>query len=559
VLHHPETPPLSSLVVFLLVLLVVFIGTFRAAWRWSSNGGRLPGGEGEHDPVGRGLAIAGTYMSAASVLGICGLTLFQGFDALIYAVGWIVGWPLFTCLFLDRIGRLGERGLVRLICCRFAQRRLRLLAAASAVASVTLYLAAQMVGAGTVIQRLFGLPYAAAVVVVGGLAIIYISFGGASGAHKLQVIKSGILLITVSLMAGFILLARDFSPQTLLSDAIAYHPAGEAILGPGLSGNDLLSTLSIGLALMLGMPVLPHLLIRVYADPELPRIRHAVWWATGFLGFFYLMTFIIGFGAIALVLDPADLHFLHIPPLPGSLEFDLRQVIGGTNLAALHAAEAIGGPLFAGFFAAIVIATILGVLAGLIHAAAAALVHDLGAALFNRLQQAEPIEARATRLAIVLVTLVSIELGILFENQNVAVLVGLAFAIAASSSFPVLFLSFYWPGMTGRGAVVGGCIGLICSVGLITAGPVIWCGVFGFAHPLIPLTNPALLSIGLAFLGIWLFSVTDSRSAEKARAMFETFRLRLETGIEIRPDFLDQQQKLLQKSGGRESSEGYKA
>jgi cation/acetate symporter len=271
---------------------------------------------------------------------------------------------------------------------------------------------------------------------------------------------------------------------------------------------------------MFGTAGLPHILMRFFTVPDAKQARRSVFYATGFIGYFYILTFIIGFGAITLLTtDPAFLD------RAGAL-------IGGNNMAAVHLANAVGGSLFLGFISAVAFATILAVVAGLTLAGASAVSHDLYASVFARGRATETQEVRVSRIATVVLGVVAIALGILFEQQNIAFMVGLAFAIAASCNFPILFLSMYWRKLTTWGAFIGGLLGLITAVVLVILSPTVWVTVLGYAAPIFPYKDPALFSMVVAFGGIWLFSLLDrSRTAREEEAAFEAQYIRAQTGI----------------------------
>ncbi len=386
---------------------------------------------------------------------------------------------------------------------------------------VALYLIAQMVGAGKLIELLFGLNYHVAVVLVGVLMVLYVLFGGMLATTWVQIIKAVLLLSGATFMAFMVMKHVSFDFNTLFTEAMAVHPKGEAIMSPGGLVKDPISALSLGFALMFGTAGLPHILMRFFTVSDAKEARKSVFYATGFMGYFYILTFIIGFGAILLVSTNPDFK-----DATGAL-------MGGNNMAAVHLADAVGGNLFLGFISAVAFATILAVVAGLTLAGASAVSHDLYANVLKGGKANEKDELRVSKITTVLLLgVVAIVLGILFEKQNIAFMVGLAFSIAASCNFPVLLLSMYWSKLTTRGAMIGGWLGLLTAVILMILGPTIWVQILGHANAIFPYEYPALFSMAVAFIGIWFFSITDkSAAADEERARFFPQFIRSQTGL----------------------------
>ncbi len=483
-----------------------------------------------------GLAIAGDYMSAASFLGISAQIFSDGYDGLIYSTGFLVGWPIILFLLAERLRNLGRFTFADVASFRFAQTPVRIFAAFSTLAVVIFYLIAQMVGAGQLIKLLFGLPYGYAVVIVGVLMTCYVLFGGMIATTWVQIIKAVLLLGCATFMALAVLWNFGFSPDALFARAVQVKtdlaaaagaaPAeaaerGRSIMGPGNFIKDPISAISFGMALMFGTAGLPHILMRFFTVPDAKAARKSVLWATGWIGYFYLLTFIIGFGAIVLVgTNPAFLD-----PVAGGLR-------GGGNMAAIHLADAIGGNLFLGFVCAVAFATILAVVAGLTLAGASAVSHDLYASVVRKGQATSEEELRVSRRTVFVLAIIAIFLGIIFEQQNVAFMVSLAFALAASGNFPVLLLSVLWPGCTTRGIVIGGTVGVVLALILTILSPAIWVSVFGNAEPIFPFSSPTIFSMPLAFFTIWLVSTLDrSGRAAVDRGGYLEQRVRSETGI----------------------------
>jgi cation/acetate symporter len=495
-----------------------------------------------------GLAIAGDYMSAASFLGISAAVMANGYDGLIYSIGFLVGWPIITFLMAERLRNLGKFTFADVAGYRFKQMPIRAFAATSTLIVVAFYLIAQMVGAGQLIKLLFGLEYWMAVVIVGALMMVYVLFGGMTATTWVQIIKACLLLAGASFMAFMVLLSFGFSPEAMFAKAVEIKTVlasadakviaeaaekgqdvaalaaakGNSIMGPGTFVKDPISAISFGMALMFGTAGLPHILMRFFTVPDAKEARKSVFWATTWIGYFYILTFIIGFGAICFVLTNPE--FLDAK---GALK-------GGGNMAAIHLANAVGGNVFLGFISAVAFATILAVVAGLTLSGASAVSHDLYATVFKNGNADSASELRVSRITTVCLGIVAVALGIAFEKQNIAFMVSLAFAIAASANFPVLFMSVLWKNCTTRGAVIGGFLGLFSSVALTIVSPSVWEAVLGNpkGSALFPYTSPCLFSMTIGFVGIWLFSILDtSQQAAKERVDFEAQKIRSETGI----------------------------
>ena len=507
-----------------IILFVAFVGFTLCITYWASKrsksaadfytaGGGITGFQ-------NGLAIAGDYMSAASFLGISALVFASGYDGLIYSIGFLVGWPIILFLIAERLRNLGKYTFADVASFRLKQTEIRTLSASGTLVVVAFYLIAQMVGAGKLIELLFGLDYHVAVILVGILMVCYVLFGGMLATTWVQIIKAVLLLSGASFMALMVMKHVNFDFGTLFSEAVKAHPKGEAIMSPGGLVKDPISAISLGLALMFGTAGLPHILMRFFTVSDAKEARKSVFYATGFIGYFYILTFIIGFGAILLVgTNP------QFKDAAGAL-------IGGNNMAAVHLADAVGGSLFLGFISAVAFATILAVVAGLTLSGASAVSHDLYASVIKKGKANEKDELRVSKITTLVLGVLAIGLGILFEKQNIAFMVGLAFSIAASCNFPVLILSMYWKKLTTRGAMIGGWLGLITAVVLMVLGPTIWVQILGNATPIYPYEYPALFSITVAFIGIWFFSITDkSTAADEERARFYPQFVRSQTGL----------------------------
>ena len=472
-----------------------------------------------------GLAIAGDYMSAASFLGISGMIYLNGFDGIIYAIGFLVGWPIILFLMAEKLRNLGKFNFTDIAAYRLDERRIRILAACGSLTVVTFYLIAQMVGAGKLIEVLFHIPYHYAVVIVGALMIIYVTFGGMLATTWVQIIKAVLLLGGVTIMALLVLATTgiNFSFANLAETAVNLHAKKDAILAPGSFVSDPIASISLGLALMLGTAGLPHILMRFFTVGNAKEARKSVVYATGFIGYFYLLIAVVGLGGIVYLMDP-NVNSAYLDAA--------GKLIGGNNMAAVHLAQATGGSIFLGFISAVAFATILAVVAGLALAASNSIAHDLYAIVIRKGQATDAEEMKVSKRTVIIIGIVAVLLGFAFENQNIAFMVGLAFAVAASANFPILILSIYWSKLTTRGAFIGGFIGLLTAVILVVLSKTVWVDIFGFKDAIFPWTHPALFSVSAAFIAIWFFSITDSSArAEEDKSGFEAQKIRGETGI----------------------------
>jgi len=512
---------IPAILMFLIFVLATLGITFWAAKRtktakdFYTAGGGITGFQ-------NGLAIAGDYMSAASFLGISGLVYLKGFDGLIYSIGFLVGWPIILFLIAEQLRNLGKYTFADVASYRLRQAPIRTLAAFGSIATVLLYLIAQMVGSGKLIQVLFGLPYEFAVILVGVMIIVLVTFGGMLATTWVQIIKAILLLSGASFLAIMIMSKMGFSFEVLFQNAIDVKGTN-TIMSPGGLVSDPISAISLGIALMLGTAGLPHVLMRFFTVHDAKEARKSVFYATGFIGYFYILTFIIGFGAIVLVSKN-----------PEYLDIAKGTLFGGNNMAAIHLSHAVGGDLFLGFISAVAFATILAVVSGLTLAGASAISHDLYATVFAKGKTNEITEMKVSKFSTVGLGILAIILGITFENQNIAFMVGLAFAIAASANFPILFLSMYWKKLTTRGAVIGGTLGLTTAIVLVILGPIVWGEILNddATKAIFPYKYPALFSVTVAFVSIWFFSIIDnSDSAKKEIEAYEDQFVRSQTGI----------------------------
>ncbi len=508
-----------AIIMFLVFILGTLGITYWAAQKTKSASDFYTAGGGISG-FQNGLAIAGDYMSAAAFLGVSGLIYLKGYDGVIYAVSFLVGWPIILFFMAEKLRNLGKFTFADIAAYRLGQKEIRTLAAFGSLSVVVLYLIAQMVGAGKLIQVLFGMEYEFAVLLVGVMMIIYVTFGGMLATTWVQIIKACLLLSGVSFMAILVLYNFDFSFESLFKNAVENHKAGESILAPGGFISDPVSAISLGMALMLGTAGLPHVLMRFFTVGNAKEARKSVVYATGFVGYFWIIITVVGFGAIAF-LNSAD----------GAQYFVDGKLFGGNNMASIHLSHMLGGNAFLGFISAVAFATILAVVSGLTLAGASAISHDIYANVINPNATDEKI-VKISKITVVIVGIVGVVLGIAFESQNIAYMVGLAFGIAASANFPILFLSIYWRGLTTRGAFIGGFIGLITAVTLVIVGPIVWVQILGNAEALFPYKHPALFSVTIAFVAIWFFSKTDnSQRGKDEKEMFRAQNVRANTGI----------------------------
>lgn len=525
-----------------IIMFVIFVAFTLVITKWAAKqttsttdfytaGGGISGFQ-------NGLAIAGDYMSAASFLGISALVFSSGFDGLLYSLGFMVGWPIVLFLVAERLRNLGKFNLSDVVSFRLAEKPVRTLAAVSSLVVVAFYLIAQMVGAGQLIKLLFGLNYNIAVVIVGLLMMAYVIFGGMLATTWVQIIKAVMLLSGATFMAFMVMKGVGFSFSEMFEQSIQIfskvHDVSLAeagnIMGPGKLAANPLDAISLGLALMFGTAGLPHILMRFFTVKDAKEARKSVVVATGFIGYFYLLTFIIGFGAILYVSNNPQFLDVAKMAMTGKLE-----LVGGNNMAAVHLSDALGGDLFMGFISAVAFATILAVVAGLTLSGASAISHDLYANVFRKGRTTPESELRMSKIATLGLAIFAMILGILFEKQNVAFMVGLAFSVAACANFPVLVLSMFWKGLTTRGAVIGGVVGLALAVLLIVLSKAVWVDTLGISDtPINPFNGPAIFAMPLSFFCCWLFSVTDnSARAQAERKAFDAQYVRSQTGIGI--------------------------
>ncbi|MDR2165204.1 MAG: cation acetate symporter [Zoogloeaceae bacterium] len=469
-----------------------------------------------------GLAIAGSYFSGASFLGVSALIVTHGYDGMVYAIGFLAGWPIMTLLLAERLRNLGKFTLGDVLAYRLKSTPIRVFAAIGSLVVTLLYLMAQMVGVGQLIRLLFGFEYWMGVAIVGAMMMLYVRLGGIFATTWLTIVKSVLLLVGATVLALAAIWKFGFGLETLSSGTKTLHTAvgrGNP-LAPGSLLSDPVSLVSVSLALMCGLAGLPHVLIRFFTAPNPREARMSAFWATAWSGWFYLLSIAIGFGAIGFILgDPV---FRSV----------WRNYEGGDNMASLYLAHAAGGGLFMGTIAAIAFLTILAVMGGLVLAGAASVSHDLYAIVRKKGKPDPARERRISHLAALGLGAAAVALGLATERLNMAILVSLAFSIAASAHFPVLILSLFWKRCTTRGALVGGYAGLLSAMTLTLLSEPVWVGMLRQEAALFPYASPALFSIPAALLGVWLFSVTDkSARAREDRDNFDAQQIRAETGV----------------------------
>ncbi len=503
------TPTASAILFFFLIVAITLAITWWAAKRTRSTREFYAAGRSV-SAFQNGLALAGDYMSAASFLGIAGLVSLKGYDGMIYATGWLVGWPALMFLIAEPLRNLGKYTFADVVAFRLRQTPVRIASAVGGILTVLLYTIAQMVGAGNLIKLMFGIPYEAAVMIVGAVMLAYVLFGGMIATTWVQIVKAVLLLVGVSILTLLVLARFGFSPGSLY--AAVSTQLGQQALEPGGLVTSPIDAVSLGLALMFGLLGLPHILMRFYTVPDARAARKSVLYATGFIGYFYIIIPIVGFGASVLV---------------------GREVISGIdkggNMAAPLLAEALGGTFFLGFIAAVAFATILAVVAGLTLAGASALSHDIYVNVLKHGQATESEQVRVAKISTVVFGILAVLLGVLFKGQNVAFMVGLAFAVACSANFPALLLSIVWKRFTTAGAVASILTGAFLSVFLIVISPTVWVDVLGKETALFPLKNPAIVSMTASFLVGFVVSLM--RREARAEAMFEEEKLRTYLGV----------------------------
>lgn len=515
---------MTTIIFFLAVIIGTMAITYSAAKQTGTTrefyaaGNRLTG-------LQNGIAIAGDYMSAASFLGIAGTIALYGFDGFVYAIGFFVSYLIILFIIAEPLHNLGRYTLADAIAVRFGSLWLRGVVAFTTLSITIFYMLAQLVGAGALIHYLLGVDYSKAVLVVGSLMTFYVVFGGMVATSWVQIIKA-ILLLTGTLILSLIVFSRfHWNPSAMFEHVSMITPLKEQFLQPGNHLNEPLETISLHLALILGTAGLPHIISRLFTVKDAVTTRYSIYTATWVIGAFYLMTIFLGFGASAFVGYEA-----------------LQRVGFGGNLTVTLLANELGGEFLMAYIAAVAFATILAVVTGLVLSASSAFAHDVYSHLIRKGMASEREQVRVAKFSSVAVGLISIWLAIGAEKMNVAILVGLTFAVAASSNLPLLLCTLYWRRFTVEGAIAGVLTGLISSVVLVVTGPAVMDPEHGLIlhTPIFPLTNPGLVSIPLGFLGAWIGTIC-SRPRPDADAQYERVIFQALTGI--RPGMASKMEK----------------
>ncbi|MBM6591097.1 cation acetate symporter [Brevibacterium sp. RIT 803] len=496
-----ENNPILNITIFAAFVAVTMFIVLRASKNNKSASDYYAGGRSFTGPQ-NGFAIAGDYLSAASFLGICGAIAVNGYDGFLYSIGFLVAWLVALLIVAELMRNTGKFTMADVLSFRLKQRPVRMAAALSTLAVCFFYLLAQMAGAGGLVSLLMGIDgevgQSLVVAVVGALMIIYVLVGGMKGTTWVQIVKAVLLILGTFAMTIWVLALNGFNLSTLLASAVNNSGVGEAILEPGQQyGENPLDFISLALALVLGTAGLPHVLMRFYTVPSAKEARRSVVWAIWLIGGFYLFTLILGYGAAALVGADA-----------------IENAPGGVNSAAPLLALHLGGPILMGFISAVAFATILAVVAGLAITAAASFAHDIYASVIKKGKVDDPdAEVKIARRTVIVIGAVAIIGGIGVQGQNIAFLVALAFAVAASANLPTIVYSLFWKRFTTRGAVWSIYGGLGSAILLIAFSPVVsgseTAMIPGADFVLFPLSNPGIISIPLGFLLGWIASITD--------------------------------------------------
>ncbi len=525
---HAQTTPdpsdlnITAIVTFLAFVFLTLVITWFAAKRIKDRKSFYVAGGGI-SAWQNGMAIAGDFMSAATLLGITGLMYLHGYDPYILSLGVVVSWPIMMMLIAERFRNLGRFTLVDVITYRLQDRSVRILSAIASLFVVIFYLIGQMVGAGKLIELLFGIDYLFAVSLVTALMMCYVIFGGMIATTWVQIIKAGLLLSGGILIVILMLAQFDFDFSAMLAKSAEISPHKGAYLQPGLwLKNDLFQAITVGLTMCFGIMGLPHILMRFFTVKDASAARNSVSIAAVIMAIFYIVILILGFGAVAIIWG--DPRFID----------ESGTVVGNSNMIALHVAQAVGGNILLGYMSAVTFATILAVVAGLTLAGSAAISHDLYSIFRPKAPKEGSGSLLTTRIAAGGIGIIALILGVLFETQNIAVVTAIALAIAASINFPILILSMYWQGTTSKGYVYGGSITLAVCFVLIVLSDSVWVKILGFETALFPYIYPTFITLPLGFISIILFSILDkSATAKKEKAAFAAQYFRAETGYGV--------------------------
>ncbi|WP_194540052.1 solute symporter family protein [Paenibacillus sp. JZ16] len=488
-----------AIALFCGIVLLTLIITYYAAKKTTNTsdfytaGGGLKGWQ-------NGTAIAGDYMSAASFLGIAGSIALVGFDGFFYSIGFLVAYLVVLYLVAEPLRNLGKYTVADMIAARFSDKKVRGVAALNTISISIFYMIAQLVGAGALIKLLLGLDYVTSVLIVGVLMTIYVVFGGMHATSWVQISKAVLLMAGTFIISLIVFAKFDFSLTQMFHHMKTATPLQEAFLNPGNKYKIPLETLSLNLALVLGTAGLPHILTRFFTVKDAKTARSSVVYATWIIGIFYVMTIFLGFGAAAFV---------------GAA--DITEVDKAGNMAAPLLAKAIGGDFLFAFISAVAFATILAVVTGLVLSAASAFAHDFYGQIVRRGESSEKEQLKMARYASIGVSIVSILLALFAQKMNVAFLVSLAFAVAASANLPVILFTVFWKRFNTTGAVTGMLTGLISTVILVALSPNIWDPAgkaILIGDPIFPMSNPGIISIPLGFLAAYIGTLLSSSKDE---------------------------------------------
>jgi cation/acetate symporter len=505
----------TAFTLFLIIVALTLIVTYIASKRTKTTsdfytaGSSLTGWQ-------NGLAIAGDYMSAASFLGIAGMIALSGFDGFFYSIGFLVAYLVVLYIVAEPLRNLGKFTVADMIAARFKAKNVRGVAALNTITISIFYMIAQLVGAGALIKLLLGLDYIYSVLIVGVLMTVYVVFGGMMATSWVQIIKA-LLLMAGTIIISFMVFAKfDFSVMKMFDHLKTATPLGTGFLNPGNKFKDPLDTISLNLALVLGTAGLPHILTRFFTVKDAVTARKSVVFATWIIGIFYVMTIFLGFGSAAFV---------------GYDKIVAANAAG--NMAAPLLAQALGGDFLFALISAVAFATILAVVAGLVLSAASAFAHDFYSQILRHGKATEKEQVVAARWASIGVSILSIILALFAQKMNVAFLVALAFAVAASANLPIILFTIFWKRFNTTGAVTGMVVGLISALVLVAIGPNVWSPEAGKAilvgQPLFPLGNPGIVSIPLGFIGAYLGTVLSSKKVDEKK--FDEILVKANTGL----------------------------
>ncbi|RDU36783.1 cation acetate symporter [Neobacillus piezotolerans] len=500
---------------FLFIVLLTLVITYYASKRTKTTSDFYTA-DSSLTGFQNGLAIAGDYMSAASFLGIAGMVALSGFDGFFYSIGFLVAYLVVLYLVAEPLRNLGKFTMADMIAARFKEKKVRGVVALNTITISIFYMIAQLVGAGALIKLLLGIDYIYSVLIVGTLMTVYVVFGGMTATSWVQIAKAVLLMVGTFIISVIVFAKFDFSVFKMFNEMKAATPLGEAFLNPGNKFKNPLDTISLNLALVLGTAGLPHILIRFFTVKDAITARKSVIYATWIIGIFYVMTVFLGFGAAKFV---------------GYDKIVAANAAG--NMAAPLLAEAIGGEFLFAFISAVAFATILAVVAGLVLSAASAFAHDFYAHILKKGTATEKQQVKVARFASIGVAVLSILLALFAQKMNVAFLVSLAFAVAASANLPVILLTIFWKKFNTAGAITGMIVGLASALLMVAISPNIWSPEAGAAilvgEPLVTLTNPGIVSIPMGFLAAIIGTLLSSKK-EDARN-FDEILVKANTGL----------------------------